>query len=168
MLGLAGALVAGFLVLASFGQALGAKGRHQRGADLAAVSAAQSMRDVYPRLFEPAVLENGAPNPRHLSEAAYRAIARSAAVRAARANGLAVDRADVGFPGATFAPTRVSVAVRGEQPVRVKGAGPRAVRRVAVRARAEAELSPSGPAGMPAMADGGGYKGPLAYRNGKP
>ena len=58
--------------------------------------------------------------------------------------------------------------VRGEQRVRIQGSGRRAVRRVAVRARAEAELRPTGPAGMPAMADGGGYKGPLAYRNGKP
>ncbi|MDQ3588414.1 MAG: transglycosylase SLT domain-containing protein [Actinomycetota bacterium] len=168
MLGLAGALLAGFLVLASFGQALGSKGRHQRGADLAAVSAARAMRDVYPRLFESAVLEDGAPNSRHLSEAAYRDLARSTAVRAARANGLALNGADVGFPGATFAPTRVSVVVRGSQRVRVKGSGRGAVRRLAVRARAEAELSPAGPAGMPAMADGGGYKGPLAYRNGKP
>ena len=168
MLGLAGALLAGFLVLASFGQALGAKGRHQRGADLAAVSAARAMRDAYPRLFEPAVLENGAPNPRHLSEAAYRGRARSAAVRAARANGLPLGGAEVGFPGATFAPTRVSVVVRGEQRVRVKGSGRRAVRPVAIRARAEAELSPTGPAGLPAIAEGGGYKGPLAYRNGKP
>ncbi len=168
MLGLAGALLAGFLVLASFGQALGAKGRHQRGADLAAVSAARAMRDVYPRLFEPVLLENGAPNPRHLSEAAYRELARSAAVKGARDNGIALREADVGFPGATFAPTRVSVAVRGSEKVRIKGSGRQAVRRVAVRARAEAELSPTGPAGMPAMAEGGGYEGPLAYRNGKP
>ena len=168
MLGLAGALLAGFLVLASFGQALGAKGRHQRGADLAAVSAARAMRDVYPRLFEPAVLENGAPNPRHLSEAAYRALARTAAVRGAGANGVALRRSDVAFPGATFAPTRVTVAVRGSKRVRIEGAGSRAVRRVEVRARAEAELSPAGPAGIPGMASGGGYEGPLAYRNGKP
>ncbi len=168
MLGLAGALLAGVLVLASFGQALGAKSRHQRGADLAAVSAARAMREVYPRLFEPAVLENGAPNPGHLSEAGYRQLARRAAVRAARANDVALRSADVGFPGATFAPTRVSVAVRGSQEVRIKGSGRGAVRRVAVRARAEAELSPVGPAGMPAMAEGGGYEGPLAYRNGKP
>ena len=71
MLGVAGALLAGFLVLASFGQALGAKGRHQRAADLAAVSAAGAMRAAYPRLFEPALLpRGGAPNPRHLSKAA--------------------------------------------------------------------------------------------------
>jgi len=53
-------------VLFGFGQALGAKGRHQRAADLAAVSAATKMRDDYPRLFEPVVLANGLPNPRHL------------------------------------------------------------------------------------------------------
>ena len=44
MLGLAGALLAGFLVLASFGQALGAKGRHQRAADEGAGSGARARR----------------------------------------------------------------------------------------------------------------------------
>jgi hypothetical protein len=53
MLAVIGALLAGTLVLFAFGNALGAKGRHQRAADLAAVSAAQVMREVYPRLFEP-------------------------------------------------------------------------------------------------------------------
>jgi hypothetical protein len=168
LLGLAAALMAGFLILASFGQALGSKGRHQRGADLAAVSAARAMRDAYPRLFEPALLESGAPNPRHLSEAAYRALARAAARRGARANGVAVAASDVAFPGATFAPTRVSVVVRGERRVRLKSTGRRAVRRVAVRARAVAELSPTGPEGMPGTGEGGGYSGPLAYRQGKP
>lgn len=39
LLGLAAALLTGLVVLFAFGQALGAKGRHQRAADLAAVSA---------------------------------------------------------------------------------------------------------------------------------
>ena len=59
---------AGALVLFAFGNALGAKGRYQRAADLAAISAAQVMRDLYPRLFEPPFLEPGVPNPRHLDE----------------------------------------------------------------------------------------------------
>ena len=68
LLGLVAALLCGLLVLFAFGQALGAKGRHQRAADLAAVSAAQVMRNHYGRLFEPPVLLDGAPNPRHLSK----------------------------------------------------------------------------------------------------
>jgi LAS superfamily LD-carboxypeptidase LdcB len=40
---------------------------------------------------------------------------------------------------------------------------------VAIRARATAELSPGADAeGMPSQATGGGYDGPLAYRQGKP
>ena len=57
MLALVGALLLGALVLFAFGNALGAKGRHQRAADLAAVSAAQVMRYLYPRLFEPPFIE---------------------------------------------------------------------------------------------------------------
>jgi uncharacterized membrane protein len=45
--GVVAALLLGLAVLVAFGQALGAKGRHQR-ADLAAMSAA-AMRDAYPR-----------------------------------------------------------------------------------------------------------------------
>jgi hypothetical protein len=67
MLGVLAALVAGVLVLFGFGQALGARGYAQRAADLSAVSAAQVMRRNFSRLFEPAVLEGGVPNPRHLS-----------------------------------------------------------------------------------------------------
>ena len=168
VLGLAAALMLGTLVLAGFGQALGAKGRHQRAADLAAISAAMTMEAEYPRLFEAAVLEDGARNPRHLSIGAYLARARTTAVRAAAKNGVGVKPGDVTFEDG-FAPTRVAVRVRGEAAVRV-GAGRRAERRVAVRARAVAELSPSvgaGP-GMPAYGTGGGYSGPLAYRMGKP
>ena len=50
------------------------------------------------------------------------------------------------------------------------GVGPAEVRRdrVPVRARATAALSPGlGAGGLPAIASGGGYDGPLAYRQGK-
>src|SRR3712207_3023145 len=90
LLGVVGALSAGVLVLFAFGQALGAKGRHQRAADLAAISAAVVMRDHDARLFAPAELEPGVPNPRHLTEHAYRALARATAVRIARENGVAI------------------------------------------------------------------------------
>ncbi len=156
----------GTLVLAAFGQALGGKSRHQRAADLAAVSAAASMRRDYPRLFEPAVLENGVPNPRHLSRAAYEARARAVGIRAARRNGLRVAPADLSFPGGSFAPTRVTVGVRGTTEVRIE----RRRRAVAIRARATAELTPRTEDGLgqPGFGSGGGYDGPLAYRQGKP
>ena len=65
MLGVLGALLAGALVLFGFGRALAARGHAQRAADLAAVSSAQVMRRNFTRLFEPAWLEAGLPNPRH-------------------------------------------------------------------------------------------------------
>ena len=108
MLAVVGVLLAGTLVLFAFGNALGAKGRHQRAADLAAVSAAQVMRDLYPRLFEPPFLAPDVPNPRHLEQGTYLALARAAAVRGARRNGARIALGDVSFPGAAFAPTRVT------------------------------------------------------------
>ena len=100
VLGVVAVLLVGVGVLFGFGQALGAKGRHQRAADLAAVSVATKMRDDYPRLFEPVVLANGLPNPRHLPTVVYLARARGAAVRAGRRNGVRVRRADVSSTGA--------------------------------------------------------------------
>ena len=63
-----GAVLAGAVVLLAFGNALGAKGRHQRAADLAAISAAQVMGNLYTRLFEPPFIEPDVPNPRHLEQ----------------------------------------------------------------------------------------------------
>ena len=80
LLGVVAALLLGLGVLFAFGQALGARGRGQRAADLAAMSAALAMRDGYPRLFEPARLEGGAPNPRHMSLSDYLARARDTAL----------------------------------------------------------------------------------------
>ena len=165
MLGMLAVLLAGVVVLFGFGQALVAKGHTQRAADLAAVSAAQIMRDLYPRLFEPPFLERDVPNPRHLEQEAYLELARAAAVRGARRNGVRLDAAEVSFPTAGFAPTRVTVRVRGEARVRVSE-GRR--NRIPVRATATAELSPAAGSGMPGTASGGGYDGRLAYRQGKP
>jgi Transglycosylase SLT domain/D-alanyl-D-alanine carboxypeptidase len=161
-------VLVGTLVLFGFGQALGARGKQQRAADLAAVSAAQLMSRNYSRLFEPAVFENGLPNPRHLSNAAYLALARAAALRGARRNGVAGPRVRVSFPGAGFAPTRVEVAASGEARVTLgdRGAG----ERIAVEAGAAAEIAPdlNVALGTPSHGSGGGYDGPLAYRMGKP
>ena len=162
-------VIVGFLVLAAFGQALGGKSRHQRAADLASISAARKMREDYPRLFEPALLPSGVPNPRHLSLPLYLARARSTAVVNAARNGVRLGARDVSFPAGSFAPTRVRVGVRSDVPVRVEP-GRRGQRTVPVSAAATAELSPGagGALGGPAFASGGGYDGPLAYRMGKP
>jgi soluble lytic murein transglycosylase-like protein len=167
LLGVVAAALAGTLVLVALGQALGGKSRHQRAADLAAVSAAHRMSDDYFRLFEPVVSPSGLPNPRHLTTIEYLARARSVAVRAGARNGVRLGLADVTFPDGGFAPTRVRVRARGEAKVRIDG-GAR-TRPLEVEASATAELAPLavGP-GMPATASGGGYSGPLAYRGGKP
>jgi hypothetical protein len=167
LLGLVAAALVGTLVLVALGQALGGKSRHQRAADLAAVSAAHRMSDDYFRLFEPVTLPNGLPNPHHLSTLDYLARARAVAVRVGARNGVPLGLADVTFPGGGFAPTRVRVSASGEVAVRVEKGRRR--ERVAVQASATAELAPLavGP-GMPTMATGGGYSGPLAYRGGKP
>jgi hypothetical protein len=168
MLGLIAVLVAGTLVLFGFGQALGARGKHQRAADLAAVSGAQVMSRNYSRLFEPAVFENGLPNPRHLSNEQYLALARAAALRGARRNGVAAGGVRVDFPAAGFAPTEIEVTASGQARVRL-GDRPQA-QRIAVKASATAEIAPdlNVAYGMPAYGSGGGYSGPLAYRMGKP
>jgi hypothetical protein len=167
MLGVLAALLAGVLILFGFGQALGARGKNQRAADLAAVSGAQVMRREYPRLFEPAFLDGGVPDPRHLTNDAHLSLARAAALRGARRNGVAARAVHVRFEEAAFAPTRVTVAVREDAYVRLSSDRPRPVE---VRARATAEVVPDQSDGlaMPGEASGGGYSGPLAYRQGKP
>ena len=87
-LGGAFALIAAALALVAIAGAVTGKGRVQRAADLAAISAARSMRDDLPRLLSPPTLPNGLPNPRHIEKAAYLARARAAALDAARANGV--------------------------------------------------------------------------------
>jgi hypothetical protein len=169
MLGLLAALVAGVMILFGFGQALGARGKHQRAADLAAVSGAQVMRREYPRLFEPAFLDGGVPNPRHLSDVAYLALARAAALRGARRNGVPHGQVEVSFPDERFAPTRITVVVRGEADVHLPGSRRSSRHPIEVRARASAEIAPdAGRVAMPLQASGSGYSGPLAYRQGKP
>jgi hypothetical protein len=154
MLVVVGALLVGTLVLFAFGNALGAKGRYQRAADLSAVSAAQVMRDLYPRLFEPPFIEPDLPNPRHLEQDAYLELARAAAVRGAQRNGVQAMPQDVRFPGHGFAPTRVTVQVRGAARVRIRGDR---LSRIPVSASATAELSPG--AGQGAAPGAGGRTG---------
>jgi LAS superfamily LD-carboxypeptidase LdcB len=172
MLGAVFVVMLGTSVLAALGGALGHKGRLQRAADLAAVSAARSMRDDFSGLFEPALGARGSPNPRHLEKSRYLARARATAVEVARLNGATVRPEAVSFPDErSLAPVRVRVQVVGAVTVRPTPDG--ADREVAVKASAEAELVPpnkepvtTSPEGE--HASGGGYSGPLAYRQGKP
>jgi hypothetical protein len=168
LLGAVLALVFGIGVLGAFGKALLGKGRHQRAADLAAISAARSMRDDFTRLFEPAFDEHGQPNPRHLEKSEYLARARSTAVEFAARNGADARSVTVAFlDGQSFAPLRVRVTLRGSVPIRATGGRGE---EVPIRARAEAELTPPGAVGgiTDLEASGGGYAGPLSRRQGKP
>jgi Transglycosylase SLT domain/D-alanyl-D-alanine carboxypeptidase/Putative Flp pilus-assembly TadE/G-like len=148
----------GALVLGAVARGLETRDAAQRAADLAALAGARAMRESYDRLFEPPRVA-GRPNPRHLDKDAYVALGRAAAARVAAANG--APRPAVSFPdGATFAPVRVRVQV--ERGVAIAG------RRIRMRAGAEAELAPPAGSGPAAFGTGGGYDGPLAYRQGKP
>lgn len=159
--GLAGVLVAA-LILGVVARAVGREGAAQRAADLAALAGARVMHANYMRLFEPARIGRRR-NPAHLEKAAYLALARAEAERVARAND--AGSATVSFPdGATIAPVRVHVGIA--QTVAIHRG--RVRRTVAVRAQAEAELSPPGADGLPPGAEGDGYTGPFAYRQGKP
>ncbi|HEV2859276.1 MAG TPA: transglycosylase SLT domain-containing protein [Solirubrobacterales bacterium] len=161
-LGGALALIAGALALVAIAGAVTGKGRAQRAADLIAISAVRSMRDDLPQLLSPPRLGNGRPNPNHLAKATYLARAKAAALVAARANEVDPDRVRVGFPDAnSFAPVRAKATV-------VAGLRESGGQRVEASAVAEA-ATPYGAAagGGTGMASGGGYSGPLIYRDGE-
>jgi hypothetical protein len=169
---LGGALVLAFcaLILAAIGGAVSGKSRVQRVADLSALSAARSMRDDFDRLFVPARLPGGQPNPAHLSTGAYLARAEEAALEAAEHNATDPRRLTISFPDAdSIAPVRARVRVAADLDL---AAGTRRSRvPVVATAVAEAVVPATGadaPNGAPSMATGGGYSGPLAYRQGKP
>ncbi len=160
-LGGALALIAAALALVAIAGAVTGKGRVQRAADLAAISAARSMRDDLPALLAPPTLPNGLPNPAHLDKLVYLARARAAALSAARANGVASGRVVVSFPDATsFAPLQAKAVLSG-----VVESGGGAPAQASAVAEAGAPSAPAG--GMTGMASGGGYGGPLVYRDGK-
>jgi len=157
-LGGAFALIVAALALVAIAGAITGKGRAQRAADLAAISAARSMRDDLPRLLAPPTLPNGLPNPVHMEKAVYLLRARTAAEDVAKANEVAVARLRISFPdAASFAPVRVRAVVVGSVDAH----------RVEASAVAEAAAPAVGGASMPSMASGGGYSGPLVYRTGE-
>jgi Transglycosylase SLT domain/D-alanyl-D-alanine carboxypeptidase/Putative Flp pilus-assembly TadE/G-like len=157
---LGGAFVTIFvaLALAALGGAVTTVERAQRAADLAALSAARSMRDDLPRLTAPPRLPGGALNPAHLDRREYLARAAGAARDAARRNEIGPGRVHVEFPDSgSSVPVRVRVELAPTD-------GPRSR-----PLWAEAEATPPAGAGVPpGTASGGGYSGPLAYRQGKP
>ncbi len=159
-LGGAMALIVGALALVAIAGALVGKGRAQRAADLAAISAARSMRDDLERLLSPARLPDGSSNPHHIETSTYLARARLAALQAGKANQVAAKSLSISFPDRdSFAPVRVKAVVLAEV-----GFGKE---RVHTEASAVAEAAaPSAPLdeAPPAMATGGGYSGPLVYR----
>lgn len=161
LLTLVGVLWLGLLsavLLGGVASALGARGDRQRAADLAALSAARSMRAYHDRLFEPRRI-GGRANPRHLSRARYLELARAAAIKTAAGNGANVSSVRFGQGGA---PTRVTVAVASA--VRLAGVD------IDGTARAEGEVTPEAGAGLGPLLSGaaGEYQGPFATRQGKP
>jgi hypothetical protein len=149
------ALVAAALALVAIAGAVTGKGRAQRAADLAAISAARSLRDDLPRLLSPALLPDGTPNPSHLEKADYIERARATARDVSEGNGVDAARLRISFSDRdAFAPVRVRAAVVGTIDVEAS-------------AVAEAAAPASGAETAPTVATGGGYGGPLVYRNGE-
>jgi LAS superfamily LD-carboxypeptidase LdcB len=161
-LGGAFALIVAALALVAIAGAVTGKGRVQRAADLAAISAVRSMRDDLPRLLSPPTLPSGLPNPLHLEKFVYLLRAREAASEVAKANGVAAGRLRVIFPDQlSFAPVRAKAVVLANLDLG------RGRTRIEASATAEAAAPFSALGGMPAMASGGGYSGPLVYRQGE-
>ena len=154
------ALVAA-LVLGGIARGLGAKGRDQRAADLAALGGARAMRASYDRLFVPAVVD-GAPNPQHLERDAYLAAARARRWRPRGSTARGASRS--AFPTAPHSRRRASASPCAIRPSSRSAGRRRSAPAVAV---AEAQLAP---------ARAGGVRGrrgrvPTArspYRQGKP
>ena len=156
-------LIAAALALVAIAGAVTGKGRAQRAADLAAISAVRSMRDELANLLAPPRLPDGAPNPSHVAKSTYLAQARDAALTAARQNEVDPSRVRVEFPDrSSFAPLRAKATVVARLDL---GSGSPEVE-ASAEAEAAAPVTTAGGAG-PAMASGGGYSGPLVYRNGE-
>jgi len=156
------ALIAAALALVAIAGAVTGKGRAQRAADLVAISAVRSMRDDLPRLLAPPRLPDGRPNPEHIVKSLYLARARAAALEVARENEVDAARVILGFPDAdSFAPVRAKATIVA----RLKESGGHKVEASAV-AEAAAPYGAAGPEAS-AMATGGGYGGPLVFRDGE-
>ena len=155
-------LLGGTLALVAIAGAVTGKGRVQIAADLTAISAARSMRDDLERLLAPATLGNGLPNPAHIDKPTYLARARTTAIDIGGENGIDPRRIRIRFPDReSFAPVQVKAVVSATVEV---GSAPSQVEASAV---AEAAAPLGAARGAPTMASGGGYSGPLVYRDGE-
>ena len=161
------AVIAAALILVAVGSGATAKARLQRAVDLAALSAARSMRDDFDRLFVPARRLDGTPNPAHLSRGEYLDRSRRAALLAVERNGGPAAGASITFPDAeSFAPLHVEVEIEAD----VRTGSETAETAVGAEAAVSPPTAaiPVGSGGCPTRASGGGYGGPLACRQGKP
>jgi len=169
--GAAVTIVLATVALVAIGGAVSGAARVQRVADLAAISAARSMRDDYPRLFVPARLPDGSPNPRHLPQREYLDRAARGALEAGERNGAAAERLRVDFPDrGSFAPLRVRVEVLAElEPGESPDRRPRAPfpYGAAAEATASPPADPSAPRSSAGEVGEGDYRGPLVERQGK-
>lgn len=157
-------MIAAAIALVAIAGAVTGKGRAQRAADLAAISAVRSMRDDLPSLLSPPRLPDGLPNLSHISKAAYLDRAREAALTAARHNEVDPSRLRISFPDrSSFAPVRAKATVVGKLEL---GSGEARDVEASAEAEAAAPVTTAGGEG-PAIASGGGYSGPLVYRNGE-
>ena len=157
-------LVLGAMAAVAISGAVTGKAKAQRTADLAAMSAVRSMKDDLPRLLAPPRLPNGLPNPAHMPKPVYLGRARLAAVQVAVVNGAGPLAVTVKFPDAhSYAPVRARVSIATSVRPGPSGGGHRAPPNWA-----EARISfPVSMGGVPSMASGGGYSGPLAERQGQ-
>lgn len=147
-LALATVIVLGVVALFVLGRAQLAAAQAQTAADLAALSAG---RELSARLGEIAL--DGPEDA-----AAWRSrLARTAGAAAGPA-GAQVER--LRFPGAGWPPVSVEVVVSSP--------GPRGTRARAVARAGLVVAGTTGDAGPAGWATGGGYSGPLRYRDGKP
>lgn len=165
VLGFAVAIVFAASLLSEIGGATTGASRAQRAADLGALSAARGMYE-----------SNSQELASGRSVAAAAAVSRSKALVAARRsaieNRIDPDRLEVEF-GPGDPPLRVEVRVSSELDPRSSPGGEvlseRKSRLVRVVAHATAEVAPPPGwwTGLPTVASGGGYSGPLVYRNGE-
>ena len=163
-LGGAFALIAAALALVAIAGAVTGKGRAQRAADLAAISAARSMRDDLPRLLAPPALPTGC-RIRRTSRRPTIWPGR-ASRRSRRRRRTVSERSGWASPFPTSARSRRSAPRRSWAAGSTARAGEAGGGDVEASAVAEAAAPASRTGSMPAMATGGGYSGPLVYRDG--
>lgn len=165
VLGCGVAIVFAASLLSEIGGATTGASRVQRAADLGALSAARG-------LYESTAQALASGRSVAAASAVSRERALIAARRSALENRIDPDRLEVEF-GPGDPPLRVEVRVVSELDPRSAPGGDvlseRTARPVRVEARAAAEVAPPPGwwTGMPSVASGGGYDGPLVYRNGE-